>query len=218
MTGEILTSYTSVSSVSAQDEEIGFVDNPKEHILSEAAKAKAMQDDKPNTRKNRLTKQHLRTIVYTVVGFVAVIVVAAAVYFGVQFSAKRTKTGMSRQHQIIHDIITTSVFDKTTLLNELSPQYLARQWMILNDTYSVTLYKSVNAQQNHQNKKKIIQRFALAVFYYSMNLSNTNWMDTIDSECVRNINGTATWDGLNCNSEDELVALWLGKQSHDLKE
>jgi hypothetical protein len=36
-------------------------------------------------------------------------------------------------------------------------------------------------------------------------------MDTEASECVRNEYGAATWDGLNCNSDDELVALWLGE-------
>jgi hypothetical protein len=208
MTREIVTRYTSVLSVSTQDEESGCVHNRKEDMVVDSAKT---LDGVDSTGKVVLIKPRSRTILFTAIGFIAVIVIAPAVFFGVQFVSNRTKVGMSRQQQIIHDIIMKSVFDKTTLLNEKSPQYRARQWMVLNDTFADTLYKSIRAQHNHQHTKKIVQRFALAVLYYSMNLSDINWMDTMGSECVRNENGTATWDGLNCNSDDELVALWVGK-------
>jgi hypothetical protein len=208
MAGEIVASYTSVSSVSAQDEESGCVDNRKEAIVVDSAKT---LDSVECNRKSILIKSRSRTMLLMVVGFIAVIVITTVVFFVVQFGSNRTKNRMSRQQQFINDITTKSVFDKTTLLNEQSPQYRARQWMILNDTYANTLYKSIGAQRNQQNTKKIVQRFALAVIYYSMSLSNTNWMETMGSECVRNENGSSTWDGLNCNSDDELVAIWLGE-------
>jgi hypothetical protein len=211
MTREILPSYTSVSSVSAQDGEYeGSFNKNETNVVVETGKAVEDTDSATN-KQNRFMKRHARTIMFSSVGAVLFIGLAAVVYFVLPFGFYRNRN-VSTPLQTINNIIMASVFDKNSLLNELSPQYRARQWMLLNDTYGSKLFASRHAQNNPEYiTKKIVQRFALAVFYYSMNLSTTNWMNTMTSECVRNTNGTSTWDGLNCNSDNELVALWLGK-------
>jgi hypothetical protein len=205
MAGEILASPTSMSSRSADDEECRDGDNNREINIGHNSK----QSDEDHTQTNPVTrKAAVRTILYTMTGLVSVVVIAVSVYFAIRFISKR-RNGLTA-HKIIDDVITKSVYDKSTLLNVSSPQYRARQWMLFNDTVSVTLCKSSMVNSN-SNVKQIAQRFAVAVIYFSMDLVPTNWMDTLSHECTRNQNGTSTWTGLNCNSENELVALWLGK-------
>jgi hypothetical protein len=82
-----------------------------------------------------------------------------------------------------------------------SPQYKAKEWMFHEDLLVLTPSAIVSPE-------RIAQRYALAVFYFSTNgsesWSTNNWL--LGDEC-----SNMYWNGISCNENNEVRALAFGK-------
>lgn len=82
-----------------------------------------------------------------------------------------------------------------------SPQYKAKSWMFREDGLLLTPSATVS-------NERILQRYALAVFYFSTNGPGTwldnNWLQ--GDEC-----SNMFWDGISCNDDDQVRAIAFGK-------
>jgi hypothetical protein len=98
----------------------------------------------------------------------------------------------TRKEQLLG--ILTPVSTESQLLNETSPQYAALIWMASQDLMSPI----ENEARTPRETELLIQRYALAVFYYSMMGDNwfasDGWLDGQREEC--------TWEYLDCVNED----------------
>jgi hypothetical protein len=82
-----------------------------------------------------------------------------------------------------------------------SPQSKAKEWMFHDDLLKLTPSATVSPE-------RIAQRYALAVFYFSTNgtesWSSNNWLQ--GDEC-----SNMYWTGISCNEDNEVRALAFGK-------
>jgi hypothetical protein len=107
---------------------------------------------------------------------------------------------LTDRQQLMHDIISMRV-SGDALQDFASPQSQARRWLLFEDTLWLSPISSFKIE-------RIIQRYALATFYFSTDGPNSwkdnNWMD--GDECSGNF-----WDGISCNENDEIRAIAFGK-------
>lgn len=104
------------------------------------------------------------------------------------------------QEQDLNNII-YSVSDSAALEDERTPQYKARMWLVYEDTF-LKSHKLTDAEQ------RVIQRYVLAVFYFSTNGPNSwgsnSWL--VGGECAEPV-----WFGISCNDNGEVRAIGFGK-------
>ena len=134
---------------------------------------------------------------------VGAVIAVSVVVFGNKSKNSTADDSPTREQEL--DRIIYSISDPDTLGDERTPQYKARQWMLNED--SIFADKTVSFSD-----EKMIQRYVLAVFYYSTNgptsWESNNWL--AGPECQEPV-----WNGLGCNGNGEVRALGFGK-SHRL--
>jgi hypothetical protein len=110
---------------------------------------------------------------------------------------------LTDRQQLMHDIIMGVSGD--ALQDFASPQSQARRWLLFEDILWLSPISSFKIE-------RIIQRYALATFYFSTDGPNSwkdnNWMDS--DECSGDF-----WDGISCNENDEIRAIAFGKSRRE---
>jgi hypothetical protein len=119
-------------------------------------------------------------------------------------TASPTLQPVMTREQVLDDFI-TKVTGKVELQDEESPQSLARKWLVEDDDLWSSLEKVPS------DYERVIQRYALAVFYYATNghiawglSDDTSWLD--GDECSGDF-----WFGLDCNAQDQVRTIAFGK-------
>jgi len=106
--------------------------------------------------------------------------------------AKSTLT--PREHTLVDLFRTVSSYG---LDEENSAQYLAREWILHSDLLKLTPSETISS-------KRVIQRYVLAVFYYSTGGPKTwkhnNWLE--GDEC-----SNMFWTGISCNDDNIVRAI-----------
>lgn len=109
----------------------------------------------------------------------------------------------TRKEQLL--AVLTPVSSESQLLSETSPQYAALMWMASQDSMSPI----ENESRTPRETEFMIQRYALAVFYYSTMGDNwfasDGWLDGQREEC--------TWEYLDCVNED-VVSINTGMRNN----
>lgn len=191
----------------------------------------SIHGDKP--MKTSWWSRYCRMYSLPILSLISFVLVGTVLYVAYQFIAKKNnkpiksnsdkiKGGKIRQQQYIDNIISTIVYDKTTLLNASSSQYKAHEWMLNHDNYDWT----ANEQEGTiRMDSHIHQRYSLAVLYFATTTPNpnvtnslsgtnySNWMNG-QHECSRKDGGF--WAGLNCNADDQVQTLWFGTNSRGI--
>jgi hypothetical protein len=143
---------------------------------------------------NRRRKQ-----LWYILGFVSVLVVAAVVVVAVLVGGSGGQ--LTPQQQQLSEIA-KSVSSQKDLQNSASPQYMAYNWLLDEDTF----YNDVDSMP----RELVVQRYVLAVFYYAT-MGHQNWVATTNwlqgSECFGN------WFGISCNDQGNVRTLKFGKSS-----
>jgi hypothetical protein len=110
------------------------------------------------------------------------------------------ETGLNPREKAIIEILESASPDSLHTLD--SPQYKAKEFILYSDSLKLT------PSGDSANHDRILQRFALAVFYYSTGGSEkwkeNNWL--LGDEC-----SNLYWTGISCNDEDKVRALSFGK-------
>lgn len=151
-----------------------------------------IRTDKPKTTKRQRWFLFLSVIGFIIITTCLIFVLAGnkKVDDGEDFEANLT----DRQKAL--NTIILRVTDSATLSNEKSPQSKARRWLLFRDRELSTA-----------EEEPVIQRYALACFYFSTGgdtkWSDNNWLS--EEEC-----GATPWNGLDCNSDGEVKTLVLG--------
>lgn len=154
------------------------------------------------------SKTQIKKSVFVALAITTLIVVGAVITVGVVVFGKKSNGGggasngqiLTNRQQLLSDIIST-ISSSQTLAEPESPQSMARTWLLFEDALWLN-------PESGTPRRKVIQRYSLAVFYYSTNgpssWGNSNWL--IGDECEGD-----NWDGLNCNDNGEVRTLALGK-------
>jgi hypothetical protein len=112
---------------------------------------------------------------------------------------------LTDRQQLMHDII-MGVSGDEALQNTASPQSQARKWLLFEDILWLSPISSFTSE-------RIIQRYALATFYFSTDGPNSwkdnNWMK--GDECKGDF-----WDGISCNENNEIRAIAFGKSRREI--
>ena len=144
---------------------------------------------------NRRRKQ-----LWYILAFVSVLVVAAIVVVAV-LVAGGSGGQLTPEQQKLSEIA-KSVSSQKDLQNSASPQYMAYNWLLDEDTF----YNDVDSMP----RELVVQRYVLAVFYYAT-MGHQNWVATTNwlqgSECLDN------WFGISCNDQGNVRTLKFGKSS-----
>jgi hypothetical protein len=111
---------------------------------------------------------------------------------------------LTDRQQLMHDMI-MGVSGDEALQDTESPQYQARKWLLFEDILWLSPISSFTSE-------RIIQRYALATFYFSTDGPNSwkenNWMK--GDECKGDF-----WDGISCNKNNEIRAIAFGKSRRE---
>jgi hypothetical protein len=109
---------------------------------------------------------------------------------------------MSPRQQEISRIL-TAILAEDAFSNAFSPQALAYQWMIFEDTLWIDEDDEFTVPD-----PAVVQRYSLAVFYYATSGPDAwvedNWLKA--SECGK----LSKWKGIQCDSQDMVRALSFG--------
>jgi hypothetical protein len=114
---------------------------------------------------------------------------------------EETEPDLTKQQQSIHDVL-ARITDMSILKNPNTPQYQARRWLLFRDS-----------DFSSSDEDKIIQRYALACFYFATG-GNSKWEENnwlSGSECGEN-----PWKGLGCTSDGVVRAISFGTLSQYL--
>jgi hypothetical protein len=114
-----------------------------------------------------------------------------------------------RQREISR--VLSAILAEDAFSNAFSPQALAYQWMIFEDT----MWSDVNPKDDSKEGEDftvpdmaVVQRYSLAVFYFATGGPDAwvenNWLK--DAECGK----LSKWKGLQCDSLDMVRALSFG--------
>jgi hypothetical protein len=111
---------------------------------------------------------------------------------------------LTNRQQLMHDIV-LGISGVKALQDTTSPQYQARKWLLFEDILWLASASSFQTA-------RIIQRYALATFYFSTDGPNSwkdnNWMD--GDECNEDF-----WEGISCNENNEIRAIAFGKSRRE---
>jgi hypothetical protein len=111
---------------------------------------------------------------------------------------------LTDRQQLMHDTI-MGVSGDEALQDTASPQSQARKWLLFEDILWLSPISSFTSN-------RIIQRYALATFYFSTDGPNSwkenNWMK--GDECEGDF-----WDGISCNEYNEIRAIAFGKSRRE---
>lgn len=122
---------------------------------------------------------------------------AYLVFFGEGFGFGKGPVLTKRQQQL--DGIVKSISTANALEDTSSPQARARQWLLFDDKLWLN-------PEDGMPDSRVIQRYSLAVLYYSLGgteWGQNNWLE--GEEC------DAGWVGVFCNNEREVKTVALGK-------
>jgi len=105
------------------------------------------------------------------------------------------KTTLTPREQTLMDLFKT--VSPKGLDTKNSAQYLAREWIIHSDLLKLTPSETIS-------RNRVLQRYILAVFYYSTGGSRTwkhnNWLE--GDECSNMV-----WTGISCNDDNTIRAI-----------
>jgi hypothetical protein len=156
--------------------------------------------DVSNTKRGLVNGNRQRKQLWYVLGFVSVLVVAAIVVVAVLVAGGSGGLLTPQQQQLSE--IAKSVSSQKDLQNSASPQYLAYNWLIDEDTF----FNDADIMP----RDLVVQRYILAVVYYAT-MGHQNWVNTTNwlqgSECLGN------WFGISCNDQGNVRTLKFGKSS-----
>jgi hypothetical protein len=128
---------------------------------------------------------------------IVAIVLGVVVAGGDSEQTARARPSVLTGRQEMMDEIISKGTDQALFQVPTSAQYKARQWLLYSDTLQFEMIEG-----------KVLQRFALATFYYATNgdesWNKNDWLE--GDECEDDF-----WHGLNCNGVGEVRALAFGK-------
>jgi hypothetical protein len=114
------------------------------------------------------------------------------------------KKSLSSDQRILYDVVVSTVVESDSLLDESTPQNQALQWLLFTDP----MFTADPAALSPVPENRIKQRFVLATFFYSVNGTSWNqdhnWL--VSNECL-----STFWRGVDCNDDDEVRTIALGK-------
>ena len=140
-------------------------------------------NDASNTKRgqvnNRSSGNRRRKQWWYILAFVSVLVVAAIVVVAVLVVGGSGGQLTPQQQQLSE--IAKSVSSQKDLQNSASPQFMAYNWLLDEDTF----HNDVDSMP----RELVVQRYVLAVFYYAT-MGHQNWVATTNwlqgSECLDN--------------------------------
>jgi hypothetical protein len=88
----------------------------------------------------------------------------------------------------------TSDYDSLTL-NQTSPYYQAREWMLYQDLLREDVIR--------EGSRWVIQRYILVLFYFSLN--GDQWLDSGDERFLIRHKSECQWAGVTCSEDEEAV-------------
>lgn len=98
---------------------------------------------------------------------------------------------------------------------EGSPQFEAKMWLLYNDKLNLSLPTYGSEKLVQVVKERIMQRYALATFYFAMGIGEgavlKGWLEGDECKFVGDYD--KAWDGVDCDEEGEVRALAIGKFS-----
>jgi hypothetical protein len=111
---------------------------------------------------------------------------------------------------LIRDIVEDYVSTEGSLYDKSSPQYAAILW-VATDSFSASALDSVSEVSSAF--QKLVTRYALAVFYYSLDgdswFSSSGWLDLELDEC--------NWEYVVCGDEGTIVSIDTGGSMRNLQ-
>jgi hypothetical protein len=184
-----------------QPSTISSSDDPTQQHAEPAIKENGFQLTNNDKRKNRL---------WVLLGISVVVLLAAigaVTYLMVGNKSAPAEAAPSRSRKEVMTAAISKVSAETDLENPESAQSKAQSWLIDVDFLWID-------EESTIPEMRIIQRYALAVFYFATNgltaWRENNWMQ--GDEC-----GSVTWDYIECNENSELRAIAFGKSMIGLR-
>jgi len=183
-----------------------------ERLKTMKSKLSFKSETEPNELKRSQAARNSQRRVYYFWGTLALVVFIAIIAGSVVIAQRRggsndeaneiipptaddVQIPMTNREQALMDVFET--VSAVGLEDEGSPQFKAKEWMFHEDLLKLTPSATVPAQ-------RIAQRYALAVFYFSTNGTETwsthNWLK--GDEC-----SNMYWTGISCNEDNEVRAL-----------
>ena len=159
-------------------------------------------DNNANNTKSGQVNNHAsgtrrRTQLWYILGFVSVLIVVAVVVVAV-LVVGGSGGQLTPQQQQLSEIV-KSVSSQKDLQNSASPQYMAYNWLMSQNT----IYNDADIIP----RELAVQRYVLAVFYYAT-MGHQNWVVSSNwlqgSECLDN------WFGVSCNDQGHVRTLKFG--------
>ena len=185
------------------------LDQHKMHPLTDAmstfstddAETGAHTNDDAYTKKDGRSSgtTRRRKQLWYIMGCVSVLVLAAVVVVAVLVFSSQDQ--FTPQQQQLSEIA-KSISSKKDLHNPASPQNMAYNWLIHQDTF--------HSEADTIPREMAVQRYVLAVFYFATR-GYQNWVATSTwlkgNECLDN------WLGVTCNDQGYIRTLEFGKST-----
>jgi len=162
-------------------------------------------DDEDDGNESAYTNKEHRSpyvfVMLSVISLMLLIGIAALSFVVFGGSGSSPLPILTARQEALHDIITV-VSETKALADVTSSQYRAHQWLLYEDPLSLS-------PTNGIPKERIIQRYALAVFYFAtggglQSWSINNWMK--GDEC------RDSWIGVGCTEDGVVRVLSLNNQ------
>jgi hypothetical protein len=176
--------------------------NPSLGAISTDVEAGTTTNDDGHTKKDDHSSgtTRRRKQLWYIIGGVSVLVLAAVVVVAVLVFA--SQDDFTPQQQQLSEIA-KSISNKQDLQNPASPQNMAYNWLIHQDTF----YSDADAIP----RELVVQRYVLAVFYYAT-MGHPNWVPT--SKWLQGHECLGDWLGVSCNDQGFVSTLEFGKSTN----
>ena len=147
-------------------------------------------------------KQRRKPYVYATLGVVSLLLLGGIIALSVVMFGDRSGSKsviLTARQESLHNIIKAAV-PANILTDPDTPQYRANQWLLYEDSLGL-------APASGDSKDRVIQRYALAAFYFSTggprSWKTHNWLE--GDECEKE------WDGVGCTSDGAVHVISLSK-------
>jgi hypothetical protein len=180
-------------------------------VASVASSRKSVQDPydrinlSPHARdyeKPRPKRRYVLSLALVSVVLIAAIIAVSILVFGNHTQTINSTAATSSREQALDAVLTTITDAKALFSNASSPQFRARNWLLYDDKYVPSANGSVSDDQ-------VIQRYVLALFYFSTSglsaWSNNTWMN--GNECEPN----NEWTGIACTLDGKVRTIAFGE-------
>jgi hypothetical protein len=193
------------------------VERPPPPMFAPRVKGGKVSLERRNSRTSTLStyssatlERRRRLILWAILGFALIVGIIITLLFLVGPLKRATDENTQTVDQDSVAELTPREQALMSILREISPvgldvkdsaQYKAKEWLFHSDLLRLTPSETTS-------NDKIVQRYALAVFFHATNGPTTwtshNWLD--GDECAR-----LYWTGISCDEDNQVRAIAFGK-------